>query len=144
MGRPKKVQETVNLPLLGISVKTRFYCSESEVDKKTTYPLTHYTELQERVVSNGIVQEAVSVDYPITPDYVNSFEESTDFKKDFAGCQRPGRRSLGDITAIQAAFEDDVSTIREKMKNLKIHAAKIDQAIKQQQNSNTEVDNNAQ
>lgn len=47
------------------------------------------------------------VPYPHTPESVQSFESSTDYKTDPSNARRSGGVNLGDISGVQALFQSD-------------------------------------
>lgn len=105
MGRPKKIQSNVIAISDGIVVRPA-------VDLRTKYLPKKYIELRQKVVSNGIVEEIVEVDYPVTPESVKSFSESTDFKRDLNGNLKTGRANLGDCTDLQSILNMDSENAR--------------------------------
>lgn len=75
-----------------------------------------YCELQEQPCSNGIVEDYVSVDYPITPDSVNSYADSSDYKKNpEVISQAVPRQNLGDISELQKVLSHDMSAMRDML-----------------------------
>lgn len=105
MGRPKKVQSNVVNFSDGIAVRPA-------VDLRTKYVPKKYIELRQKVVPNGIVEEEVVVDYPVTPESVKSFSDSTDFKRDLNGNLKSGRTNLGDCTDLQSILNMDSENAR--------------------------------
>lgn len=62
-----------------------------------------YCELQRNTVTNGIKEELVCVEYPVTVDSVNSHVQSADYRNDIVSAvnQPPRGVNLGDLTAYQ-------------------------------------------
>lgn len=69
----------------------------------TDYADKTYTSVDEVVSSNGIKLVENQVPYHITPQYVNSFVDSSDYRRDpvNAVLNAPKRQNLGDISGIQ-------------------------------------------
>lgn len=79
-------------------------------------PVRRYCELQEQPCSNGIIEHCVEVDYPITPESVNSFADSADYKKNPEVInQAVSRQNLGDISEIQKVLSHDLSAMRDML-----------------------------
>ena len=80
-----------------------------------------YYELQTIETSNGFVEKLVEVDYPITKEYVASFEQSANYKNDIDGAIANGTNApnLGDITAYQDALKMDTELISSLADRLK-------------------------
>lgn len=74
-----------------------------ECDKCTDYSEKSFVTIDEVVTSNGVHIVENSIPYPITPQYVNSFVDSSDYRRDpvNAVLNAPRRQNLGDITGIQ-------------------------------------------
>lgn len=100
-----------------------------------------YYELQVVEDSNGYHEELVEVDYPITPEYVASFEASANFKNDVDGAIANGqkRANLGDITAYQEALNMDTALIADLANRLKVANEQL-----AKQNSSSQTANTAQ
>ena len=104
-------------------------------DLNTKNESKKYFELRRNVVSDGIKEELVAVDYPITPDYVKSFSDSADYKKDIAGAVAQSaqntRSNLGDITALQDVLSKDTESVRKLRADIKQVIANIEKAQKE-------------
>lgn len=86
-----------------------------------------YFELQTKEAPNGIVQELVEVEYPITPESVKSFVEETDYKKNPELLQaNAGRKNLGDVTAMQDLQKLDMSAMRAQISALSAKLAEYE------------------
>lgn len=74
-----------------------------------------YLELRQIQTDDGIVEKYVEVDYPITPDYVKSFANSTDYRNDIERAMNEPARgvNLGDMTGIQEVMSMDMSAVRD-------------------------------
>lgn len=73
-----------------------------------------YLSFVEKVVSNGTTLELHSFPYPITPHYVDSFVDSTDYRVDPLGsvANSVKRKNLGDIRAMQDVSKMDSDQAR--------------------------------
>lgn len=96
-----------------------------------------YYELRRELVQDGIKEELVFVDYPITPEYVKSFGDSADYKKDIAGAIAESaqnvRANLGDVSALQAVLSNDSESARKLRNDIKQAILNIEKAQKAQQ-----------
>lgn len=82
-----------------------------------------YFELREIQTPEGFVEKLVEVDYPITPDYVKSFANSTDYRNDLErAINEPARgANLGDLTGFQDITSMDMTAVREMQVKLKAY-----------------------
>lgn len=73
-----------------------------------------YVSLDEVTTEKGIELRETVNDYPITPEYVDSFAESADYKSDVAGAIAKGssRPNLGDISSMQKVLSMDTEQAR--------------------------------
>ena len=80
------------------------YDTDCPVSKK-------YFELHTETVSNGIKQELVEVDYPITQESVNSYADSSDYRNNPVQAVLNGQKkvNLGDITSVQDFINNNPS-----------------------------------
>lgn len=71
-----------------------------------------YFSLEERVVKDGIKQELVEYPYPITPASVDSYLESSDYRRDPLSAlnSKPRGVNLGDIRSLQEFDSLDVAS----------------------------------
>lgn len=85
-----------------------------KVDLKSVNSETTYDSIDEKVTDKGLEIEHNSYPYPITPQYVNSFVDSSDYRRDPANAIANGvkRQNLGDISAVQQVFKMDTVTAR--------------------------------
>lgn len=74
---------------------------------------THFTSLDEVSTPNGVEIKITENEYPITPQYVNSFVDSADYRRDPLGAiaNAPQRRNLGDVREIQDVSQMDTSEL---------------------------------
>lgn len=102
-----------------------------------------YYELRNIATEDGVIQKMVEVDYPITPDYVKSFEQSANYKNDLetARNMQPSGTNLGDITALQELVKMEKSAVDELVNRLS-NAEKILASQKQVQGQESEVKDN--
>lgn len=108
-----------------------------------------YYELQ--VIEDGkggAREEFVEVAYPITPDYVKSFEQSANYKNDVDGAIANGSKgaNLGNVVDMQELYAMDSSAIADLADKLKKASAVVAQAQKAEKavvkkENNEEVDN---
>lgn len=112
---------------------TRVKCNLLQAEVYVRFPVrvcedktevTKYVELQKNPIKNGVIEEFVEVDYPITPEYVNSFADSADYRKnpDVIAQAHP-KQNLGDVTEVQRILANDVNALRKTYEDL---IAKID------------------
>lgn len=114
--------ELVTMNLLRAHVYA--YRKELPTEIRHNQPQKTYMELQQLPYENGLKEEYVEVDYPITPDYVKSFESSANYKNDIQTAMnaQPRGANLGDITAIQELARMDmaeVQKLRTELESLK-------------------------
>lgn len=97
----------------------------SHVASVSTYPVL------EQVVEQGGVREIISErPYPVTPESVNSFADSCDYKMDPVGCQISGRKNLGDIRATQELLSMDSATLVSEQSALRARLVAVQEALK--------------
>lgn len=73
-----------------------------------------YGELQQKTVDDGIKEVYVEVDYPITPESVNSYADSADYRRNpqvIKDAVNSGRVNLGDLTEVQRVLQEDTANI---------------------------------
>lgn len=80
-----------------------------------------YHELQRKTVDNGVVEELVEVDYPITPESVKSYSVSCDYRNDPAGAILRGSKgkNLGDVRDTQRVLNLDSPAAQSLYQHLK-------------------------
>ena len=85
-----------------------------KVVKKSEYAERRFSSLVEVPDSIGVHYELHDFDYPITPESVKSYVDSTDYKRDPAAAIAVGSRGVnfGDITELQRITNSDVSAVR--------------------------------
>lgn len=90
-------------------------------------PVRKYCELQQQPCSNGVIEQYVEVDYPITPESVNSYADTADYKKnpDVITTAVP-RQNLGDVSEIQKVLSNDMSALRDMLAHGKEVLAKVE------------------
>lgn len=79
-----------------------------------------YLSLDEVTDIDGVKLRMTENDYPITPEYVDSFSESADYRNDVVGAvaNAPKRTNLGDITGFQDVASMDMESARALYKQL--------------------------
>lgn len=103
-----------------ISIKTNLlrqncYLRDTTVNSQLdSFPPDSYVSLDEVVTDKGIELNESVQPYPITPQYVNSFVDSSDYRRDplNAIANSSVRTNLGDITEIQDVLSMDSSQAR--------------------------------
>ncbi|UPW41620.1 hypothetical protein [Peromfec virus RodF8_38] len=100
-----------------------------------------FTTLDEVSDEKGIHFEESQVPYPITPQYVNSFVDSSDYRKDPAQAISNGsnRHNLGDVSAIQHIMSMSDGDVRALYEQLKTRFSKLPAKTK---TGDSEVNNN--
>lgn len=81
-----------------------------------------YQSMEEHIEKDCLRHILVDVPYEITPDYVNSFAQSADYRNDPIGAivNAPvGRQNLGDITEYQKVSQMDDTQARDLFNQLK-------------------------
>lgn len=101
-------------------------------DLHSTFSVDSYISLDEKISDNGYVQEYNSYPYPITPQYVQSFVDSVDYRRDPANAVANGvhRVNLGDVGSIQRLYGLDSSNQRALYEQLKSKFSKPTSDIK--------------
>lgn len=90
-------------------------CFVRDVTTKSTLQgrssLDVFVSLDEVVTSKGVDLVESRHPYPVTPQYVNSFVESSDYRRDLfsAFSSSSSRPNLGDITDVQKVMAMDTS-----------------------------------
>lgn len=90
-------------------------------DLKNDYCVKTYISIDESVDQSGLKIVYNEYPYPITPGYVNSFVDSTDYRKDPLNAIANGacRSNLGDVTKIQDILKLDSSVQRSVYEQLR-------------------------
>lgn len=85
-----------------------------KVVRKSEYKPRKFSSLVEVPDSLGVQFELKEFDYPVTPENVKSYVDSTDYKRDPLAATAGGARgvNLGDITELQRITNSDVSAVR--------------------------------
>ena len=91
-----------------------------KVVRKSEYKPRKFTSLVEVSDTLGIRYELKEFDYPVTPESVKSYVDSTDYKRDpAAAIGLPARGvNLGDMTTLQSIVNSDVSAVRSTLEKL--------------------------
>ncbi|QXN75103.1 hypothetical protein [Microvirus mar26] len=84
-------------------------------DLASTDSLSSYVSLDEVTTDKGLDIVEHTYDYPITPQYVNSFVDSVDYRRDPQGAilNATPRKNLGDIRSLQDIMKMDNSSLRD-------------------------------
>lgn len=103
-----------------------------------------YLELRQIQTSNGIVEEYVEVDYPITPDYVKSFANSTDYRNDIERAMNEPARgvNMGDMTDLQDIVNMDMSAVKDLQAKLAERVKQLQATQVSQEKTKSEVTDN--
>lgn len=108
MRKNKNEVKCRRMRLLEAEVYVRFPVSTLENKQ-----VKQYIELQEETAQNGIVERYVAVDYPITPESVNSYADSADYRKNPDVIKNAvHRQNLGDVSEIQKVMSNDMTELR--------------------------------
>ena len=84
---------------------------------------------------DGESRKIVQQDYPITPEYVGSFVEATDFRHNPAAFMSP-RQNLGDVRDVQNAFKNGgLSDIRAEIDKLREALSVAEQKLQSQESA---------
>lgn len=107
------------------------------VDAPISSSSEQYVSLDEVVTDTGVQLRETVVNYPITPQYVNSFVDSSDYRKDpFSSVVQSSKGSnLGDIRDIQNISSMDSSQARELFNQLKARFSQSENSVSQSENS---------
>ncbi|UPW40890.1 hypothetical protein [Sigmofec virus UA08Rod_6219] len=102
-----------------------------------------YSSLDERVVSDGIKQRIVKEDYPITPEYVQSFADgcldaiAAERRQLIQGVPLDRPKNLGDVSAFGEFASMDTASIKDVIRRA---SAALDAVAKN--NSSVSADDN--
>lgn len=96
-------------------------------DNKSVTSGKTYKELQVIETADGIKEQLVDVDYPITSEYVASFEQSANYKNDVDGAIAGGisAKNLGDVTEYQKVLAMDTELISNLAERLKLASEQL-------------------
>lgn len=97
-----------------------------------------YFELVDEVKEDGSrLEHLVEKDYPVTPEYVTSFLNSSDYRQDPVGAinRAPQRSNLGDISKLQEALGLDTETARHLLREFRAAAQRSSETLRQQNQS---------
>lgn len=108
MSEKKNKCRRIKSSLLQAEIYVRYpKCTINKQERK------RYVELRDVEAQNGFFQKYVTVDYPITPESVNSYADAADYRKNPEVInQAVARRNLGDITEIQRITNSDMTQLR--------------------------------
>lgn len=126
VSRKQSKPELVTMNLLRAQVYA--YRNELPTEIRHNQPQKTYMELQQKEYENGIKEEYVEVDYPITPDYVKSFEPSANYKNDLQTAMnaQPRGANLGDVSAIQELTRMDMAEVQKLRSELEALKTKVE------------------
>lgn len=123
MSRSKKIDPEIKPVVTNLIQQNCFIRDLCICHSVASDPLATYTDVEEVLRSDGTGVDLVYSEnqYPITPDYVNSFAESADYRNDPAGAVRNAisRKNLGDIRTIQDLNSMDTYSQLELYQQLK-------------------------
>lgn len=111
-----------NLVLNDLVLYNASQCSKAIPKSNSKY----YDLVEVQNEDGSRVEKLVEQDYPITPEYVKSFEQSADYRLDIDGAIANGhsRKNLGDVTQMQNLCAMDTAEIEALGKKL-IHASQV-------------------
>lgn len=126
MRKNKNEVKCRRMNLLEAEVYVRFPVS-TIADKQ----VKQYVELQEETAQNGVVERYVAVDYPITPESVNSYADSADYRKNPDVIKNAVRRqNLGDVSEVQKVMSNDMTEMRTMFAKMQEVMKKIEDSQK--------------
>ena len=103
-------------------INAEIYANCPELVKGVSSPRSpsRYDELKEVRDADGVHYQTVKEDYPITAEYVNSFADAANYKKDIVSAiSSPSKKNLGDISSLQEVLQKDNSDIIKELDELK-------------------------
>lgn len=103
-----------------------------------------YYELREIQTDDGYVEKLVEVDYPITPDYVKSFANSSDYRNDIERAMNEPARgvNMGDMTNLQDIVNMDMTAVKDLQAKLAERAKQLQATQETAQNTTQETAQN--
>lgn len=110
-----------NIPIATNLIRQNCFVRESvRSDCSVTQP-SSFLSCDEVVEDDGVKVKFTEHDYPITPEYVDSFVDSSDYRNDPIGSIAAGqnRRNLGDVSQMQSVGQMDMSQARELYNKLR-------------------------
>lgn len=113
-----------------------------EREHLSDYSDKSYTSIDEVVTNHGVEVVENQVPYPITPQYVNSFVDSSDYRRDPVNAivNAPKRQNLGDVSGLQTICDLDFSTAQKLYQSLKTKfEAPKETSLSNETNINSEV-----
>lgn len=124
----------VNQPIVTHLIKQN--CFTRDVTVHSSVPVrspVYFTSLDEVSTPNGVEIKITENEYPITPQYVNSFVDSADYRRDPLGAiaNAPQRRNLGDVREIQNVSQMDTSELLNLYNQLKTRFGEAKNAASQ-------------
>lgn len=89
-------------------------------DLRDDYLIDSYVSLDSKVEDMGVVENFVVNPYPITPESVNSYADSADYRSDIVSAMNaPARgRNIGDVSIYQQVMEMSPSERKEFIESL--------------------------
>ncbi|UPW41102.1 hypothetical protein [Sigmofec virus UA08Rod_5530] len=132
-------KDPVNIPIKTALIRQN--CFLRDVSDRVDVPLDsleEYVSLDEQVTDNGVDLVETTHKYEITPEYVNSFADSADYKQNPSQAILSGHKlpNLGDIRQMQDVSNMDVESARTLFFQLK---NKFGEALKKKNTSVSEV-----
>lgn len=135
MSNTKRIQSNLlqqNCYLRDISLKHDLQSVQSDY---------YYESLDEVTTPSGVDFRKEQVSYHITPDYVDSFSDSVDYRVDPVGAVANGvkRTNLGDISGVQDVLRMDMDSQRSLFEKLKVKFSQSAQSAQPAQPADSEV-----
>ena len=144
MAKQIRLEERKKIPMNLVQGEfwSRRHAIPDGVLSQPNVPKTYY-ELRQFETTDGIVEKLVEVDYPITPDYVKSFQATADYRNDLeTAMNSPARgQNVGDCTNIQEVLGMDLTAVREMQAKLSKVAESLTQTQTQTQTQSEVVNN---
>lgn len=98
-----------------------------------------YFDIQTLPVENGYVEKLVEIENPITPEYVNSFADLANYKKNLsAAISGNSKGSYGDFTSLQDFASLDSSEQLTRIKESKEKLELMEKFLKEQKSKEKE------
>lgn len=97
------------------------YIRDCSPVKEVSVPaVSSYPELERKETQYGFEEKVVQRDYPITPEYVNSFAETADYKNNLSEAMNapPRGKGLGDLRDVQELQNMDSVEISRRIAEL--------------------------
>lgn len=111
-------------------------CVESPVDLRRGFIPCTYFSLDQVVQDDGVKEVLTEHEYPVTPESVNSYVSSCDYRLDPAGAIAGSvkRQNLGDVRAMQDVSKMDADQAQALLSSLQARLAVLQSSAKIDEN----------